>query len=137
MTRVLVVDDEPFNLELVAEFLAAGGHEVARAANGREACSLLDTGTMDVLITDLHMPGMSGFDVVRYAQRLPRWVPQILMSGSWNHVERLRAEGLHVFRIREKPLDPEQLLRDVEELSSSCPTRSCPSRESTLPGQPS
>lgn len=135
MTRVLVVDDEPSNLELVSEFLVLEGHEVARAACGREARALLDTGAIDLLITDLHMPSPDGFGLVEHVRSLACPVPVVMMSGTWTAEERRRAGALGIARLHDKPLDPEQLLRDVGELASLCPPRSCRARETPSPGQ--
>ena len=59
--RVLVVDDEPDNLEVVAETLEFNGAEVTTASNGQEALELLKTFSANLILTDLSMPVMNGW----------------------------------------------------------------------------
>lgn len=59
--RVLVVDDEPDNLEVVAETLEFNGAEVITASNGQEALELLKTFSANLILTDLSMPVMNGW----------------------------------------------------------------------------
>ncbi len=68
MARILVVDDEPKLGQLVAEMLQVDGHQVARAAGGREALERLAADSYDVVITDLRMPEVDGLAVLRSAR---------------------------------------------------------------------
>ena len=60
---VLVVDDEPYNLELIEAMLSASGYEVYLAGGGEEALPLAHEKRPDLIILDLMMPGISGFEV--------------------------------------------------------------------------
>ena len=80
-TRVLVVDDEPSILELVAEYLEGRGWEVEVARSGREARALLDAWQFDLLLSDLKLPDTDGLEVVRYCQGLTPPVPGVVMTG--------------------------------------------------------
>jgi CheY-like chemotaxis protein len=62
--RVLVGDDEPHVRELLRDFLAGLGHEVAKSASGAEALEAVPTFQPDVIIVDMLMPGLSGADVL-------------------------------------------------------------------------
>ena len=66
---ILVVDDEPQLAELLAELLAAAGHEVSTAGGGEEALSLLGSGHWDLVLCDLRMPGMDGPTLYREVAR--------------------------------------------------------------------
>jgi len=67
--RILVVDDEREVRDVVAEILAAQGHEVVQAAGGQEGLAYLDRGVpLDLVLTDLGMPGMTGWEVARAAK---------------------------------------------------------------------
>jgi signal transduction histidine kinase len=67
--RILVVDDEREVRDVVAEILAAQGHEVVQAAGGPEGLAYLDRGVpLDLVLTDLGMPGMTGWEVARAAK---------------------------------------------------------------------
>jgi CheY-like chemotaxis protein len=65
--NVLHVDDDPMNLRVVEEILTAFGHNAVKAASGPEALIHLSQQVFDVVLLDIHMPGMSGIEV---AQRL-------------------------------------------------------------------
>lgn len=62
--RVLHVDDDPMNLRVVQEILTAFGHSAVMAASGREALEHLSAEVFDVVLMDIHMPEMSGIEVV-------------------------------------------------------------------------
>jgi two-component system response regulator PilR (NtrC family) len=79
--RVLVVDDERSMRELLAIVLRRDGHEVLVAEDGRRALELLRGGRIDVLITDIRMPEMSGVDVLREAKQIVPDVISIVMTA--------------------------------------------------------
>ncbi|WP_397414853.1 response regulator [Phenylobacterium sp.] len=62
--KVLHVDDDPMNLRVVQEILGAYGHLAVMAASGPEALSRLSTERFDLMLLDIHMPGMTGLEVV-------------------------------------------------------------------------
>lgn len=107
-TRVLVVDDEPSILELLAEYLEGRGWEVEVARSGREARALLDAWQFDLLLTDLKLPDTDGLEMVRLCQGLTPAVPGVLMTGFasvQSVVDALRIGALDVvlkpFRLRD------------------------------------
>ena len=80
--RVMLVDDEEMVLEVMAAFLEDSGFRVLVAANGAEALALLAAEeAVDVLITDLSMPGMDGIAVIRAAQARHPGLPAVLLTG--------------------------------------------------------
>jgi CheY-like chemotaxis protein len=62
---VLHVDDDPMNLRVVEEILTAFGHASVRASSGEEALAALAHQTFDVVLMDIHMPGMGGIETVQ------------------------------------------------------------------------
>jgi PAS domain S-box-containing protein len=81
-SRVLLVDDDHLVRETLAAVLEAEGLTVLSAADGEDALSLLRTATpIDILITDLSMPGMNGLALIQAAQRLRSRLPAILLTG--------------------------------------------------------
>jgi adenylate cyclase len=84
--RVLVVDDTPFNRQLLARLLRGLGHEPVEAANGREALERLrdpDAGPIDVILLDIVMPEMDGYETLAALAADPalRQLPVIVISG--------------------------------------------------------
>ena len=62
--KVLHVDDDPMNLRVVEEILTAFGHTSVKTSSGEEALSALTRETFDVVLMDIHMPGMGGIEAV-------------------------------------------------------------------------
>jgi len=79
--RVLVIEDEDYNRELFQTALERFGHSVAAAATGAEGLELFLKEPFDLVITDLSMPGMTGFQLAREIKKITPPVPVILMSG--------------------------------------------------------
>jgi two-component system, NtrC family, response regulator PilR len=80
-TRVLVVDDERSMRELLSIVLRRDGHDVLLAENGEAAVDLLRKQRVDILITDIRMPQMSGVDVLREAKRIDPDIISIVMTA--------------------------------------------------------
>ena len=90
--RVLVVDDEPAQREVLAYNLEAEGFSVSRAENGEEALLLVDEDMPDVIILDWMMPQLSGIEVCRRLKIRPetRGIPVIMLSARSEEVDRVR-----------------------------------------------
>lgn len=120
--RVLVVDDdEAIRLSLI-EVLRKAGCRVLVASDGIEAIKILDTAPVDIVITDNHMPRMSGLDLIRWIQAVLPRVPAVLISG--HELETVTARGGErgAVRVLRKPFTEEALLLLVGEL---CGTALC------------
>ncbi len=114
--RVLLVDDEDQVRDAHADALRAEGHEVVVASRGEEALALLAGGVFDLVVTDLSMAGMSGFDVALGVKKIRPAVPVILLTG-WAlslSEERTRAAG--VDRVLVKPCPLEDFCSAVQEV---------------------
>jgi DNA-binding response OmpR family regulator len=81
--QILVVDDDVGLLSLVGLILTRGGFTVLKAENAFGALSLLETSKPDVIILDIMMPGMDGFELCRRIRALPqhRYTPVIMLSA--------------------------------------------------------
>lgn len=80
--QILLVDDHDILRELLAEQLQEFGYEVTRAASGEQAIALLEKGLpIDLLVTDLSMPGMDGVALIRALQHKRRHLPAVLLTG--------------------------------------------------------
>src|SRR4029453_3345457 len=69
--RILVVDDTPVNLKLLADLLTAKGYAIATAAPGAEALEKIDSASPDIVLLDVMMPGMGRYDVCRKIRETP------------------------------------------------------------------
>lgn len=79
--KILVVEDNDINRELFKVYLDDMGHKAVLAANGKEMLPLLDQGPFALVVTDLSMPGISGWQVAEMVKKQSPRVPVILISG--------------------------------------------------------
>ena len=108
MTQVLLADDEPGMRETLADILAAAGYDVTTVADGDEAFEALRSGSYDVVVMDVRMPGRDGVAVVVDSGAPP---PPVILMTAYAVEERLRlarAEGVHA--VVQKPFAPPYLL---------------------------
>jgi CheY-like chemotaxis protein len=97
MTTILLVEDEVLLREGVQEMLEVHGYKVIGAGDGQEALEWLDQVTVNLIITDLVMPGMNGVDFVKTVREKFPQLPIIVASGSpGSVVRRLGIESIHV-----------------------------------------
>jgi CheY-like chemotaxis protein len=113
---VLVVDDEPDLRELVSEVLQEGGYKVTIASGGEEALALAAKNRFDLVVTDLGMPGVSGWDVAKGCRELQPHIFVILLTGWGAELDLVRAEQAGIHRILKKPFDMGDLLHAVQEV---------------------
>jgi two-component system, cell cycle sensor histidine kinase and response regulator CckA len=105
--RILLIDDDEAVLEVIALMLTAQGHAVVTAVGGRDGLARLAAGgPVDLVLTDLAMPGMSGWDVVRAVRAGWPAVPVGLVTGTPDH---LPAEAEAVDVLIAKPVTLESL----------------------------
>lgn len=85
--RVLVIDDDPAVRRTLSRILAVGGYEVAEAGDGRAGLAALSAGRVDLVITDLHMPGMEGIETIQRIREVGAEIPIIAISGGFEDSE--------------------------------------------------
>ncbi len=113
--RILVVDDEPFNLEIIAECLADCDYELVFAQNGTEALGKLAAERFDLLVLDRMMPDIDGIEVLHRMKASPRLsdIPVVMQTAAATPGqvrEGLLAGALYYLT---KPFEPESLLAIV------------------------
>lgn len=82
--KVLHVDDDPMNLRVVQEILGAFGHHAVMACSGQDALERLKVEAFDIMLLDIHMPGMTGLEVIerlRASAGPERHVPVIALTA--------------------------------------------------------
>jgi CheY-like chemotaxis protein len=113
---VLIVDDDPSIRLLLVTFLRHKGYQVLEAQNGREALTAMCAGHPDLVVMDLVMPEVSGWDVLREraADPLLLRIPMIVISAS--NTRKVTADVLdkRVYAVIAKPFDLDTLLTAVE-----------------------
>lgn len=112
--RILVVDDEDLLRELVAETMASEGYVVETAASGAAALEAIAARRPDLVLLDLNMPGMSGWEVIERLKQLPSPPPVIAISGMGMHAPpELKAVHKYVLGYLPKPFKNEQLVTTI------------------------
>ena len=113
--KVLVVDDEPQVREVVARFLEFGEYEPITASGGEEGLRHLSEQKPDLIISDLLMPGMDGYEFCKNVRKTSD-VPIIMLSGQLDlEQEREKADSLNlgVYTFTSKPLHMREFLDTV------------------------
>lgn len=115
---ILVADDEPHMRRLLEVGLAKIGCHIELVKSGHEAVARLEAGPVDLLITDVEMSGMSGFEAVQEIRKNPRYaeLPVIVMTGRGQSRFRQEAARLGVSSFLTKPFSPIDLAERVKEL---------------------
>jgi CheY-like chemotaxis protein len=108
--RILVVDDEADVREVLADVLASQGHTVTLAGGGQEALAYLERDPFDLVITDLGMPDVNGWDVARAVKSGRQELPVLLLTGWADAVE---AGVGRVDAVIKKPFDMTKLAAAV------------------------
>jgi diguanylate cyclase len=111
--RILLCDDSPVERLALAHFLRGSGYSVDEAGDGESAILHLKHRPVDLVLLDLHMPQVDGFEVLGYLQEHRRALPVVLLSGMplhriQNRIHNLPTPELPPLLI--KPIDPDQLL---------------------------
>ncbi|MDR3557329.1 MAG: response regulator, partial [Syntrophobacteraceae bacterium] len=78
---ILIAEDEPFQREMLCDFLIEEGHRVVEAGNGEDALRLLETSYFDLLLLDFKMPGLSGLDLLKEAKRLNPSIDAVIVTA--------------------------------------------------------
>ncbi|MEO5611972.1 MAG: response regulator [Sphingomicrobium sp.] len=115
-TRVLVVDPNKRNLAVLVRRLAEAGYGVAAAASGHAAIAELHRQTVDVVIAELYMPGMSGAELARVIRGQTHWrdLPVMLITGKSNPDGAVQAYAAGADDVILKPFHFEVLFARIE-----------------------
>lgn len=120
MATLLVVDDDPDVLDAVCAALASTGHTVDRASGGLPALEILEGKRIDLLLTDVVMPGLHGFNLARMAV-LRRPEIKVLYFTGYTEFTTGQDEGPKFGKLLHKPLRPDDIRREVDEALAASP----------------
>ncbi len=116
---ILIVEDSPSELELMSHYLQESGYNVIKASGAKEALEKALLQNPDVIVTDVVMPGMSGFELCRALKRNPatQKVPIVICSSKNQEIDRLWAMRQGADAYVTKPYTREQLLRAIKSVA--------------------
>jgi len=110
---VLVVDDEPRIIRFLDIKLKTSGYEVLTADSGTEALEQLQSSEPDMVVLDLVMSGMDGFETLKQLRALSA-VPVIILSGKESNADKVKGLELGADDYLSKPFSPEELIARIE-----------------------
>jgi DNA-binding response OmpR family regulator len=109
MGHILVVDDEPAIVTVVRERLEREGFAVRAVASGEEALAYMDTDPADLVVLDVMLPGMDGFEVLRRLRGTGHTVPVIVLTARDEDVDKIVGLELGADDYLVKPFNPREL----------------------------
>ncbi len=120
--RILVIDDDPHFLKVLAMLLAKAGFEVIKAANGKEVFDTLENATFDLILSDIDLPDTTGLEICRRLSQssIHQHIPVILMSGRLDDDMKAVALAAGAKDFVSKPFAPEFLLAKVDTHIGKC-----------------
>jgi two-component system sensor histidine kinase RpfC len=126
--HILVAEDNPTNQLVIRSILEAAGHAVTVVGDGEEALNALESNRFDLAIIDMHMPKMSGVNVIKFAKwTLPaeRQIPIVVLTANATKaaLDECMAAGASAFV--SKPIEPRRLLREIDGIARGA-ARSAP-----------
>ncbi len=116
--RILAVDDNPQNVRLLEQVLRSSGYDVMGALSGAEALAMLDTAQPDLVLLDVVMPGMSGYEVCRAIRANPSTalLPVVMVTALDPAEERLKGIEAGADDFLSKPINQAEILARVKSL---------------------
>jgi PAS domain S-box-containing protein len=131
MATLLIVDDRPDNREYLVTLLGYGGHRLLQAADGAEALAVARSKRPDLVLADILMPTMDGYEFVHQLRADPDLAATPVIFCTAHYLEReaqTLAEACGVAHILTKPMEPEVVLRTVDAVLCRTPTAAVPPR---------
>ncbi len=120
MARIIIAEDEAHIIRILSMWLQRNGHEILEARNGKMALDIARREEVDMLITDVHMPTMMGFELVeKLRTELKKNIPVMVLSSS---CERGRIETTlapHNVRVYPKPFTPSRIVAEIDDMLSA------------------
>ena len=119
--KILAVDDSKTMREMVSFTLKSAGYEVMEAEDGKAALAVLNGGKVDAVITDLNMPNMNGFELIRALRANPlyKFIPILMLTTEADGSKKEEGKSAGATGWIVKPFNPEKL---VEVVKKVCPT---------------
>jgi len=121
--RILVIDDEESVRSVLSRILSQVNHQVTVAKDGGEGLQLFQEKEFDIVLTDLGMPGMSGWDVCKAIKKLRARIPVGMITGWGMELDQTKKEESGLDFVIPKPFDFHQIIKVVDETMESSEKR--------------
>ena len=118
MAKILLVEDNEMNRDMLSRRLARKGYEVALAVDGREGVAMAGSGAYDLILMDMSLPGLDGWEATRQIKATPetRAIPVVALTAHAMAGDREKALAAGCDDFDTKPVDLERLLGKIEAL---------------------
>jgi len=127
--KILMAEDEPDVLNIMAKKIEAAGYDVVPAKDGEEAWSKIQSELPDVILLDLNMPKMDGFEVLKKLREhppSPKWQPVIIISARTELDDVKRGISLEAEHYLMKPCSVEDILKSIRLMAILIPQHKSP-----------
>lgn len=116
--KILVVDDCDTTRKLLSYIIRERGYKILNATNGIEALEVMATDPIDLIVTDLNMPQMDGYELCRSlrSQDSTRDIPVIMVTTEAGEADRKAGFEAGVTTYLSKPISPQRLLYEIEKI---------------------
>jgi DNA-binding NarL/FixJ family response regulator len=116
--KLLLVDDDVSLISLLKDYLEIQGYQVIAANNGRQALETLEKYIPDMIICDVMMPEVDGYEFVTNLRKRPDvgWIPVLFLSALSQSLDRIKGLNLGASTYMNKPFEPEELLAQVKSI---------------------
>jgi len=113
-TRILVVEDEESLISFLQPMLKRVGFQVTIARDGEEALALVDAEEPDLVVLDIRMPKLDGWEVCRELRKREQYIPIIVLTVLGETVEKVKGLSIGADHYFTKPFDPHELIAQIE-----------------------
>ena len=116
MAKILAVDDSASMRQMVSFTLKGAGHDVIEASDGVEALGMAQKGPVDLVISDVNMPNMGGFELVKALRDKPQYkfVPILMLTTETSTEKKQQGKSAGATGWLVKPFNPETLLKTLK-----------------------
>lgn len=113
MSKVLIVEDEDAIAEIERDYLGLSGFDVTLASDGKEGLDIALKEDFDIIILDIMLPGMDGFDICKEIRK-EKDIPIIMVSAKKEDIDKIRGLGIGADDYMTKPFSPSELVARVK-----------------------
>lgn len=117
--KILIAEDEPDLIKVLQKRVSAAGYDTILAADGRKALELFDSRKPDLVLLDVMMPGMDGWELIRYIKDIRRSrSPVLVLTAKTGEKDKMiGVDILKADAYMTKPFDPDELIKKIRELA--------------------
>ena len=116
MAKILIIEDDWLHLDFLCDTVRYSGHIPIMAKNTNHAAKLYNEIKIDLIISDIYLPGLTGLDFVKAVRTKNKNIPIIIVTGSIDDENEKLSIKLNVSEYIQKPVDPELLILKIRSL---------------------